>query len=434
MARDCPIAGPEFSQLLDLEPEALAHQGEFMSRLSEQGPVVWIPELEAFAVTTYSHAVEVLSDPGRFSSQLGDPKGPKMARRLLETRRELAENSEEFQRVAAQLDPDWRQVKVLTTADPPDHSRQRRLVNRLFTPRSVAALEDRVRDVSDELIDGFVGDGVADLVSQFAVGLPLRIIAEQLGFGEENMSQFKAWSDDMVFTTGNDQPTSQDIMRITETLVEMDTFLRAVINDRRNHPIDDFVSWLTHSEDPDDPMSDEERIAIIAILISAGNETTTKLLASGASQLGRCPELGDTLKADPSLIAAFVEEILRLESPLQGIYRFCRNDTELAGVALPAGSPIWVLYGAANRSPEEFVGSATLDLHRSNQREHLAFGRGIHYCVGAPLARLEARVGFSALLDRIHPWKIVTEEMQPSYMLHGLSRLDVSFEAKPTSK
>jgi cytochrome P450 len=428
----CPHAGPQLARLLDLDADLLLHQGDVMAALAAKDPVIWVPELDAYAVTRHDFIVEVLTDVRRFSSQLGDPKGPRMSQKLLARRQELVDKSSEFAEIVAQLKPDWRQEKVLTTADPPRHTRHRRLVNRLFTPRRVASFEIGIRELADELIDGFVEDGQADLIADFAVGLPLRVIAEQLGVSDGSLADFKRWSDDLVFATGNDRPTSDDIMRMTRSLVEMDQFLRGVIGERRVHPKDDFATLLANadSDDPDDPLGDEERVAMIAIMLSAGTETTTKMIGSGVAILARQPELAAQLKAEPWKIPAFVEETLRLESPFQGIYRVVREDTVLGGVHLPTGASIWVVYGAANRSPDNFPNQSEVDLDRPNIRDHVAFGHGIHYCVGAPLARLEGVVAFSALLERVYPWRIQLEEMQPSYILHGHRRLDVTFEPK----
>jgi cytochrome P450 len=426
----CPHSGgARLAQLLDLDPDLLRHQGDVMAELAANDPVIWVPELEAYAATRYDVVKEILTDTDRFSSQLADPKGPRMNRRLLAARAELADGNDELTALVAKLNPDWRQVKVLTTADPPRHTRHRRLVNRLFTPRRVASLEEGIRELVDSLIDGFIEKGRADLVADFAVGLPLQVIAEQLGVADGNLADFKRWSDDMVFATGNDRTTSQDVVRMTRSLVEMDQFLRSVINERRAHPQDDFATLLANAEsdDPDEPLGDEERVAMIAIMVAAGNETTTKMIASGLSLLGHQPEVANTLRSDPSKIPAFVEETLRLETPFQGIYRIVRVDTELGGVQLPAGAPIWVLYSAANRSADTFPDQALVNLNRPNVREHVAFGHGIHYCVGAPLARIEGALAFSGLLERVYPWRIESEEMQPSYILHGHRLLDVTF-------
>src|SRR5271156_897083 len=171
----CPHAGPQLARLLDLDTDLLLHQGDVMAALAAKDPVIWVPELDAYAVTRHDCVVEVLTDVGRFSSQLGDPRGPRMTEKLLAARQELVDKSSEFADTVAQLKPDWRQEKVLPSADPPRHTRHRRLVNRLFTPRRVASFEKGIRELADELIDGFVEDGQADLIADFAVGLPLRV-------------------------------------------------------------------------------------------------------------------------------------------------------------------------------------------------------------------------------------------------------------------
>ena len=425
---ECPVAPSTFSGLLGLGAEALSHQNEHIAQLRENGPVVWVPQLEAFAVTSYEHVLEVLNDPDRFSSQLGDPKGPRMARRLLEAREKLAAESEEFRSILQRLDPDWRQIKLLTSADPPRHQRHRRLVNRLFTPNKVRGLATSVETLTNSLIDEFADRGHADLIAEFAGPMPLRVVAEQLGVGDADLDAFKRWADDFVFLTGNDNPTTDDIARITHTLVEIAEYFRDVLNDRRAHPTSDFIGALAQAEDLGEPISDEERIAVIAVLLGAGTETSTKLLGAGAAILAKSPTLADRLRDDPSLVPLFVEEVLRTETPVQGLYRYVRNDTYLADVALPAGSTLWVLYASANQSPDVFNEPSKIDLERPNLHDQVAFGHGIHYCVGAPLARLEGSIGLTALLDRIYPWKIEDSELERSYILHGYRRLDVSFQ------
>jgi cytochrome P450 len=296
-------------------------------------------------------------------------------------------------------------------------------------------MQARVSEIADALIDGFSERGRADVAAELAVALPMRVIAEQLGVGDGDLDAFKRWSDDLVFAVGNDNPGPEDVMRITRSLVEISDFFRAAFEDRRRNPRNDFVTVLATAEDPEWTPTDEHRIAIISQMLGAGNETATKMITSGIARLAHSPELASRLRGgDETLVKAFVEEMLRIDSPVQGLYRATSTDTVLEGVPIPAGSSVWVVFASGNRDEAVFPRPEELDVDRANVREHLAFGRGIHFCPGAPLARMEGFVAFSTMLERVYPWTIEDYEMEHSYVLNGYRRLDISFEPTPARR
>jgi len=249
------------------------------------------------------------------------------------------------------------------------------------------------------------------------------------------MADFKRWSDDSVAVLGNDQLGADDIFRITTSFVEFSDYFRPLLADRRADPREDFIGTLVAADDDEWPITDEVRLALISSMLGAGNETSTKMLGSGALLLARNPALADRLRAAPSPIPEFVEEVIRTHSPVQGLYRTARYDTALGGVSVVAGSALWVLYAAANRTPSEFVHPDQVDMDRPNIRAHLGFGKGAHFCPGASLARLIGQVGFDTLLKRLPNWSIdmpaggVTYER--SYVLHGPKQLWITFAPSP---
>ena len=421
-APDPPKVPGRFAELLDLEDAALENAPAYFELLRQAGPIVWVDELAAFAVTGHEAAVEVLMDTDRFSSQLGDPKGPLINRRLAEAHSRLAARSREFQLLVAALEPDWRHPPCLLTADPPLHTRQRQVVNRLFTPRRVAAIEGRIRELAHDLVDTFAARGSGELVSEFAVPLPVTVIAEQLGVDGDRLADFKRWSDHLVAPIGNDRLTEDDILELTRSSVEFTRYFLDLLEERRRNPRDDFITLLNGTEDPEEDVTEASRLSYVAQLLAAGNETSTKMIAEGAARLARDHALADSLRASPHLVPSFVEEVLRLSSPVQGLYRTARHDTEVAGVQVPAGSHVVVWYAAANRDPDAYPAPSEVDLER-NTRKHIAFGKGKHHCVGAPLARAEGVVAFEVLLERLPNWTIADdlggEAYERSYLLRG---------------
>jgi cytochrome P450 len=422
-----PKAPTKFAELLDLQDAALEDAPAYFELLRQSGPVAWVEELRAFAVTGYEEAVEVLMDTDRFSSQLGDPKGPLINSRLADAQSRLAARSREFHDLVAALEPDWRHPPCLLTADPPIHTRQRQVVNRLFTPRRVEGMEPRIRELTEELVSSFVDRGCVELVADFAAPFPVIVIAEQLGAGTDRLAEFKRWSDHLVAPIGNDHLTEDDILEIVRSSVEFTQYFRALLEERRADPQDDFITLLNGTEDPDEDVSEASRLSYIAQLLAAGNETSTKMIAAGAALLARDHALAASLRESPALIPSFVEEILRLSSPLQGLYRTARYDTEVAGVPMPAGSHVVVWYSAANRDAGTFPEPGLVDLGRENVRKHVAFGKGKHHCVGAPLARAEGVIAFEVLLERLPNWTIADElggeTFERSYLLRGHRQL-----------
>ncbi|SRX95446.1 putative cytochrome P450 128 Cyp128 [Mycobacterium tuberculosis H37Rv] [Mycobacterium shimoidei] len=292
-------------------------------------------------------------------------------------------------------------LKTMNAADPPDHTRLRKFVSRAFTPRAMKAWQQAINEVADELVDAMIARGKADVVADLAKPLPNRLIAMMLGIPREDHARFLAWSDAIVegsFT----QLTPRGIAlnaRSARATAAMRRNLDRLITHRRQHPGDDLISMMTAS-DGDDVLSDDEVFWSAAMLIGAGSETTTNLLSGLFLTLAQRPDVYARLREQPELIPGAIEEQLRLVSPVQGFYRTAVRDYTVGAHTIPAGARVLLLFAAANRDPRHYADPDTFDLDR-NPTDHLAFGFGIHYCLGTPLSRLEVGRVLTQLIPRV---------------------------------
>jgi len=421
--------------LLDLQPgaERCPHLG--WAALRAEGRVVWVERLSAFAVTRYEDVEEVLGDPVRFPSGLGNPQGPNISRKLAEMRAELARTNVEFSELLERMQPDWRSQQVLLSADGDDHTKHRALVVGMFSARRAARLEPWVRELADGLIDGFEGEQVHEMFSEYCMALPVQVIASQLGVEEERIPDFLRWSVHANSHMGNDYFDAHHVLDHTRSNVEFSEYFRPLLAERRLDPRDDFVTKVALAGDEEFHLNEERRLAIISQMLNAGHETSSKTMAEGVARLAEDPELAARLRAHPEEIGTFVEEILRLTAPTQGLYRTVAEHTTLGGVDLPAGSPLLVLYASANRTEDVFPEPDEVDIDRANAAAHLSFGKGRHFCPGAALARVVIRAGLTSLLDRMPPWTVAEDAggaaFNRSYLLHGRNALWVRFDATP---
>jgi beta-dihydromenaquinone-9 omega-hydroxylase len=292
-------------------------------------------------------------------------------------------------------------LKSMNAVDPPDHTRLRKFVSRAFTPRAMKAWQAAINEVADELVDAMIARGRTDVVADLAKPLPNRLIAMMLGIPREDHARFLAWSDAMVegaFT----QLTPHGIAlnaRSASATAAMRRNLDRLITHRRRHPGDDLISMMTGS-DGDDVLTDDEVFWSAAMLIGAGSETTMNLLSGLFLTLAQQPDLYAQLREHPELIPGAIEEQLRLVSPVQGFYRTATRDYPIGANTIPAGARVLLLFAAANRDPRHYDDPDTFDLNR-NPTDHLAFGGGIHYCLGTPLSRMEVSRVLTQLLPRV---------------------------------
>lgn len=327
----------------------------------------------------------------------------------------------------------WQPMDTLISNDPPSHRFYRQLVDRAFTPAKIDELEPRINQIIHELIDTFIAGNEVEFVSQFAIKLPMTVIAEQLGVDKKDMDRFKLWSDVSVESQDPTMSYEREIESVM-ILTEMQQYMAAAIERLRREPDGMLLSRLVHAEVDGRQLELREIMSILQQLLVAGNETTTATLAAGMKLLIDRPVLVSQIRADPALMRTFVEETLRTMSPIQTMFRRATEDVVIAGTMIPAGSLVEVRFGAGNRDPAMFSEPACPDLHRANAGAHLAFGTGRHLCIGNQLARGELRLAFQALIDRLDNFRASRGEASfaytPLYISYGLTRLWLGFDRR----
>jgi cytochrome P450 len=393
-----------------VDPAVLADPHPALAALRESGPVHRIDMrmgLPVWVVTRYDDVLAALSDP-RLSND------PHNAGALEET-----------------LRGDFLSRSLIGT-DPPEHTRLRRLVAKAFTARRVEGLRPRVQEIADALLDRITPRGSADLVGEFALPLPITVIGELLGVPEADRDRFRGWTDEML-----DRPfdPGSDIARVTEGRERMHGYLSDLVAAKRTYPADDLLTDLVQASDEGERLDAQELLAMTFLLLIAGYVTTVSLVGNGTLALLRRPDQLERLRADPSLVPQAVEELLRFDGPVNpGLTRFALEDLEIGGVRIPRGDMVLLAIAAADRDPDRFPDPDRLDVGAADPG-HLAFGHGIHYCLGAPLARLEGQVAFTALLARLPDLALDIPEDQLRWIgggvLRGLRQLPVTFTPSP---
>ncbi len=315
-------------------------------------------------------------------------------------------------------------------SDPPQHSRLRRLVSRDFTPRRIRELEPRIREIAKDLLDKVEAKGQFDLMADIANVLPVTVIAEMLGVPPELNAKFKRWSDTII-GGDNRMPGMPPPPELVRAIDELGDYFTDEIERRRAHPGPDLVSALVAAHDEGEVMSAADLLSFITLLLLAGNETTTNLIGNGTLALGRNPDQFDALKRNPAMLPRAIEEMLRYDGPVQSTVRFAKEAVSLGGTEIPAGALALMIVAAANRDPAQFKDPEKFDITR-DPNEHVAFGEGIHFCIGAPLARMEARITFEAMLERFPRLRLKDPAMKPvykgSYFLRGLESLPLEID------
>jgi hypothetical protein len=309
--------------------------------------------------------------------------------------------------------------------DPPAHTRLRHLVNKAFTPRMVEGLRPRIERIADELLDAAAGRGEIEWMAEFAILLPVFVIGELLGVPKQDHGRLKAWSNDAAsILDGTLGPAV--FARAVPAIQGLQEYMGGLLEQRRREPCDDLLTALVRAQERDDQLADHEILATAILLLAAGHETTTNLLGNGLLALLCDPAALERLRREPALLRSAVEELVRFDSPVQATSRRPLEDVELAGQRFARGEEIAVSLGAANRDPAVFAEPDRLDLARA-PNPHLAFGHGIHFCLGASLARLEAEVSFSKLLARFSKLEQTGEppRMRPGLVFHGLQSLSL---------
>jgi cytochrome P450 len=313
-------------------------------------------------------------------------------------------------------------------SDPPVHTRLRRLVSRAFTPKRIRDLEPRICEFTKILLDRVAEKGTFEVMGDLANALPVMVIAEMLGVPPEDYLTFKQWSD-RVIESDNTPPGTPLPEIVKEAFRSLREYFINEIEKRRRSPGQDLVSALVASRDETEALTEEELITFVVLLLLAGNETTTNLIGNGMLALGRNPEQMHKLTREPQLMPRAIEEMLRYDCPVQSTARYPKIDVTIDGVELKANTVTFVMVAAANRDPEQFPNSDTFDITR-DPNEHLAFGEGIHYCLGAPLARMEGAIAIGAALARFPGLHLLNPGQEfaykGSYFLRGLAELPMA--------
>lgn len=411
------------SRFVRQDPELVASPFALYDLL-RQARVTWSEDLQAHVVARYQDIVDVLRAPETFSSarMSGSGGATPVAQGLLDDPR-----TPDAVRACAHRRVQLSRSPVLVHADPPRHSRQRSLVNKAFTPRRVAALEPSIRAAANEILDESLGLTTLDYISSFATPLPIRVIGDFLGVSKDLRQDFKRWSDALVAGLGNTKLSHEESCEIVVMVNEFYDYFQEQIADRREHPRNDFLSDLVVLTGQDAALTPDELLQMLVQFLVAGNETTTMLLGATMHAIAERPELQAEVRGGSAPLGRLVEEVLRLEAPTQGLFRTATEDAVVGGVPIPAGANLFLVYAAGNRDPEHFPAPDELVLDRPNTANSLAFGLGPHFCLGAPLARLETQVGLETFLGRVGSITLdcPSDDLRyiGSYMVRGLKRL-----------
>lgn len=374
-------------------------------------------------VAGYEDLVELSKNTALFSSSISeDGKGP----------RHMGVGKEPVQPdVEAVLALAHPVENALFTADPPEHTRHRKLISKALSPRRVRNLEPSIRQLANQLVDSFIDAGEVDLLTQFAIPLPVTVIADILGVDRADIATFKHWGDLMI--SGNvDVLSHERRLEVAHAVVALHDYFVPRIEQRRREPTDDLLSDMVNAEvDGEGRLSTAELLPIIDQVLLAGHETTTNLIGNAMLVLLRDPALMARLRAEPTLIEAFIEETLRYDPPIQCTYRRATADTELRGVPVSRGAMVVPLWAAAGWDPAVFEQPSRFDPDRANVRQHMGFGHGPHFCAGAELARLEARIAFETLLARLADIELDVASSDlghlPSFAARGYRRVALRF-------
>jgi cytochrome P450 len=364
-------------------------------RLRSSSPVLHDPSSDLWMIFDYDGVKRMLSDPEVFSSQHG---------------------------------PKW-----LVFSDPPRHTKLRALIMRAFTPRVIANLEPRIRELSRALLDQTIERGEMDLAADFSVPLPMMVIAEMLGIPLADRPRFQRWSDvilNMSYTIGGGAGAAEAATEFAAVTTEMNVYLSDQLAVRRLAPKDDLLTRLVEAQVDGERLTQEEILGFFQLLLVGGQETTTNLINNAFLCFVENPDQLARLQTAPDLLPSAIEEVLRYRSPLQWIYRLTKCDALVHGQTIPAGELVLTMVGSANRDPQQFQDPGRFDITR-DPNPHLAFGHGIHFCLGAPLSRLEARIALTDLLERVKEWRLASDEpWEPRKALHvhGPVRLPIRFE------
>lgn len=401
------MATPALPMLPDYNPFDQAHKRNPYPQWSlarEQAPVFFSPILNMWVITRYEDILTITRDPQVFSSGQNIDAVMKMPPDVLE--------------IMAQGRPP---STMIINLDPPAHNRLRGLVNKGFTPQRINGMEGKIRQLVNDFIDTFVHDGQVEIVGRFAYPMPRLVIGDIVGVPREDINYWGKLVDDWAAFILEDIPHEKQLEGAHSSLA-LQAYNDKMIAERRANPRDDLLSDLIHARlDDGSALTDDELNGVMVTLLIAGHNTVTDFIGNACNVLAEHPDVYQRLATEPEIAVDVVEEILRLESPAPGLFRVTTQDVTLSGVDLPAGTRLYILYASANRDESVFPNADRFDLSRPNVANHLALGRGVHYCVGAPLARLEARIVLQEFAKRLPNLRVLPGQT-PDYKLNPTFR------------
>ena len=426
----------DHSALFALDEGTVRCPGAALADLRSE-PVRYLPSIGAFAVSGHADVAQVLSDPDLFSSR--NPTGPasatSLARKIQLGEVDVGELSDAEQNRLQELARRRAAIAsapALLSADPPRHGDQRPAVERAFTADRLRDLEPVVTALAEELVDAFAGSGTAELGTELCRPLPSRVMAELLGVDDADSARFGHWCEAFLRAFGTERLTPRQMLEMFEAIAECYDYFSGRLELARAEARDDLVGAVASLENDAGEVAPAESLQILTQLMVAGTETMVHLLGSAILRIATTPGLEEQLRTDPSRLPDVVEEVLRLEAPTPGMYRLATRNTRLGGVDIPAESHLFLSYHAANLDPDAFESPEELRFDRPDRPAHLSFGGGLHACVGAPLARMEARVALETLLGRVHGLRLAVPPGELPYPRSFASRgpleLPVEFE------
>ena len=415
--QQCPI-----HEINPMHPDLLRCPALLNKRLRDEAPVFKDPSSGIYFISRFEDVVAMSQDPKIFSSVMGGA-----ATRAVES------PEPEIVEIMAE---GYADVPTMLTQDPPLQRRYRKFVDGVFAPSALNALSPMMESISHDLIDRFGKKGECEFLSEFGIPLPLTVIASQIGAPIEDLPKLRRWTEAFIDNLSQ-QGGLEGRIKTAKSIIEFQHYFISRLEERRAEPRDDILSKIVNASiEGDQPMNNGECLSMLNQILVAGNETTGAAMAQGILLLIENPDQYELVLADPSLqtISNFVEEVLRVSSPSANMYRRTTKDIELHGVSIPENSICFARFASANQDDNQFQDALRFDITRHNLKTHVAFGKGVHHCLGAALARREMNIGFKVLFARVENFRLQSKnqipEFMPNALLHGLERLDIAFDIR----
>ncbi|MFT7654913.1 MAG: cytochrome P450 [Limisphaerales bacterium] len=402
-------------------PQNLASPWIMNQRLRDEAPVFQDPNSGIFFISRYADVVAMARDHQTFSSVMLAGGG-----------RAVNSDDAEVLEIMAQGYPN---VATMLTQDPPLQRRYRKFVDSAFGPANLKKLEPYITEISNQLIDNFQDKGECEFLSEFGVPLPLNIIASQIGVPLTDLPKLRVWTGAFIGNLSQ-QLSPEGIKQAARDILEFQLYFVERMEERRAKPTDDILSMIVNATIDDEPLNNAEGLSMLSQILVAGNETTAGSLTEGIWLLINHPDQYELLLSDtsPQMISNFVEEVLRISSPSSNMFRRTTQDVEMHGVTIPENSICFARFASANQDESQFQDASKFDITRTNLKDHVAFGKGIHHCLGAALARREMNGGFTVIFERLKNFRLADGADEPKFapnaLLHGLASLPIAFDVK----